>query len=194
MRGLQERGAVAALTPGTPGGPPGPAPPAGAPAGHRHVARLLTTLGVAAVVVAADQVTKTAAEDHVRVPTHVFGPLGLGLGFNTGSAFSFFTGRAPVLGAVAVVLVCALVVLAWRARSAGLAVALGLMLGGALGNLSDRVFRGHHGAVVDWLTLPHWPTFNLADASIVAGAVLVVLLQFLRRPERERSGALERSP
>ena len=47
---------------------------------------------------------------------------------------------------------------------------LGLVLGGALGNLADRAFRGHHGDVVDFITLTHWPTFNVADACITVGA------------------------
>jgi signal peptidase II len=65
--------------------------------------------------------------------------------------------------------------------SRGWAVALGLLLGGALGNLSDRVFRSpgpFRGHVVDWLELPHWPVFNIADSAIVAGGILAVLLAF----------------
>ena len=57
-----------------------------------------------------------------------------------------------------------------------MSVAFGLILGGALGNLSDRLFRGHHGAVVDFITFTHWPTFNVADSSITIGVVLVVVL------------------
>ena len=63
--------------------------------------------------------------------------------------------------------------------STGWAVVLGLLLGGALGNLSDRLFRSPgplRGHVVDWIELPHWPIFNLADSAIVIGGVLAVLL------------------
>ena len=73
--------------------------------------------------------------------------------------------------------------LAWRAPSRGIAVALGLVLGGALGNLADRALRGHHGQVVDFVTLPHWPTFNVADACITVGVLLAVVL-FWRRSAR----------
>jgi signal peptidase II len=138
-------------------------------------------LGVAAVVVVVDQVTKALALEHLGPGrTHVLGPFGFALGYNTGSAFSLFTGHAVWLGLLVVVLVAVLAAVAWRAGSTLLAVALGLMIGGALGNLSDRLFRGHHGAVVDFVTLTHWPTFNVADAAITAGAVLVVIALLVR--------------
>jgi signal peptidase II len=63
--------------------------------------------------------------------------------------------------------------------STGWAVSLGLLLGGALGNLSDRLFRSPgplRGEVVDWIELPHWPVFNVADSAIVIGGLLAVLL------------------
>ncbi|HVX22913.1 MAG TPA: signal peptidase II [Acidimicrobiales bacterium] len=151
MRGLQERGAVAALS--RPG-------------------RLLVTGAVAAAVVAADQVTKAVAVAHLHRPVHVVGPFGLDLGYNTGSAFSLFTADAAVLTAVAVLLVAVLCWLAWRAPNAPVAVAVGLVLGGALGNLCDRAARGR---VVDFVTLTHWPTFNVADACITVGIVLLVV-------------------
>jgi signal peptidase II len=59
-------------------------------------------------------------------------------------------------------------------------VGFGLVLGGAVGNLGDRWFRGHHGAVVDYITLSHWPTFNVADAGITIGVVVVALSLALR--------------
>jgi signal peptidase II len=138
-------------------------------------------------VVAADQVTKSIAVSNLHRPVHVIGPFGLSLGYNSGSAFSLFTGRAAVLAPVAVVLVGLLVWLAWRASSIRIAVAIGLVLGGAVGNLADRAFRGHHGAVVDFVTLTHWPTFNLADACITVGVVLIaaqLLWSEQRRPRR----------
>ncbi len=139
----------------------------------------MTTALVALAVVVADQVTKSEAEAHVHRPTHVVGPFGLAVTFNTGSAFSFFTGRPVVLAVVATALVGLLVVLAWRSRRAVTSVALGLVLGGALGNLCDRAVRGHHGAVVDFVTLTHWPTFNVGDACIVAGAILFAASELL---------------
>jgi signal peptidase II len=66
-----------------------------------------------------------------------------------------------------------------KLRSLPWAITLGLLLGGATGNLSDRLFRAPgpmRGSVVDWIELPHWPVFNLADSAIVCGGVLAVLL------------------
>ncbi|HMD45679.1 MAG TPA: signal peptidase II [Acidimicrobiales bacterium] len=154
--------------------------PAGAPGRRR---RLVVAVTVAAGVVVADQVSKSLAEAHLHRPRHLLGPLGLSLGFNTGSAFSLFTGLAGVLAVVAAVLVAVLVLLAWRTSRTSVAVGLGLMLGGALGNLSDRLVRGHHGAVVDFISLRYWPTFNVADACIVAG-VVVLLVVWWRQPAR----------
>jgi signal peptidase II len=61
-------------------------------------------------------------------------------------------------------------------------------MGGAVGNLSDRLFRGHHGDVVDFVTLSHWPTFNVADSAITAGVVVLIVLS-LRRPAPEEPPA-----
>ena len=68
-----------------------------------------------------------------------------------------------------------------------MAVGLGLVLGGAVGNLADRLVRGHHGDVVDFVTLTHWPTFNVADSAITVGVVLLLVLQFRRPPAAEPS-------
>jgi signal peptidase II len=133
-------------------------------------------LAVGIVVVAADQVTKTLVVSDLTRPVHLLGPLGLSLGYNSGSAFSLFTGWAPLLVVVALLVVGVLLALALRARRASVAVALGLVLGGALGNVADRLFRGHHGEVVDFITFTHWPTFNVADACITVGILLLIAL------------------
>jgi len=126
--------------------------------------------------VAADQATKSWAVARLsHGPIHVVGPLELELQFNTGSAFSLFTGFAPVLAGVAVVLVALLAGSLRRATTLAQGVAVGLVGGGAIGNLSDRLFRHHHGAVVDFIALRFWPTFNVADACIVVGCVLLVV-------------------
>ena len=83
---------------------------------------------------------------------------------------------------MALVLVAVLMVMVWRAPTLGRAALLGLILGGALGNLSDRFFRTG-GAVVDFVELHVWPTFNVADACITVGCVLLVL-SLLRKPAR----------
>jgi len=102
--------------------------------------------------------------------------LDLELEFNTGSAFSLMRGWAPILAGVAVAIVVLLLASVRRVRSDLLAASVGLVVGGALGNLADRVFRSHHGAVVDFIAFHFWPTFNLADAAIVVGALWAAFL------------------
>jgi signal peptidase II len=138
--------------------------------------------GVAAIVLVADVVTKLVAvaklahRPRVTVVPHV---LWLTFTRNAGAAFSVGTGATWIFTAVAVVVVVVILRTARSLVSSGWAVSLGLLLGGALGNLSDRIFRSPgplRGHVVDWIELPHWPIFNIADASIVVGGVLAVLL------------------
>ncbi|HEY8827914.1 MAG TPA: signal peptidase II [Jatrophihabitantaceae bacterium] len=103
---------------------------------------------------------------------------------NSGAAFSVGTGATIVLTVIALAVVGVILRMAGRMRSTGWAVALGLVLGGALGNLADRIFRAPgvgRGHVVDWISLfakdGHvWPVFNLADSAIVCGAVLSAVL------------------
>jgi signal peptidase II len=103
---------------------------------------------------------------------------------NSGAAFSLGTGFTVILTIVAVAVVVVIVRTAGRMRSAGWAVALGLILGGALGNLGDRIFRSPgfgSGHVVDWISLfgpdaKYWPIFNVADSAIVCGAILAGVL------------------
>jgi signal peptidase II len=134
------------------------------------------------VVVALDQLTKTWA---VRAlddgPIDLFWTLSLDLTFNTGAAFSRGRGLGPIIGVAAAVVA---LILLWTGRTvesrAG-AVAVGMVLGGAAGNLVDRAFRAGGdgflgGAVVDFVDLEWWPVFNLADACIVIGALLLMLV------------------
>jgi signal peptidase II len=106
---------------------------------------------------------------------------------NVGAAFSFAEGATVLFTLIAVVVAAVIVRTARRLRSAAWATALGLVLGGALGNLVDRLFRAPgfgRGGVVDWLSLfaPDgrvWPVFNIADSAIVCGGVLGALLAVL---------------
>lgn len=135
----------------------------------------MTAGAVAAAVVALDQLTTSWALAHLHGPVHLLGPLGLDLQFNSGTAFSLLSGAGLWITPVVVAACLVIAWLAWRAGRVVLAVGYGLLLGGALGNLADRLFRAHHGKVVDFVTLSHWPTFNLADAGITVGAVLLVV-------------------
>jgi signal peptidase II len=140
------------------------------------VRTLAVAVCVAAGVVLVDQLTKWWALDRLTSGSiHVIGTLDFTLSLNTGASFSLFQGRAAILAPVAVILIVVLGVMAWRAPSTGRAAVFGLIIGGALGNLSDRLFRGDHGAVVDFIALHFWPTFNVADACIVVGCALLVV-------------------
>jgi len=102
---------------------------------------------------------------------------------NSGAAFSSFTGSGPLLAVVAMGVVVLIVVVLGDAGHRIEAISLGLILGGALGNLTDRLVRGAgllDGAVVDWIDFSFFPTFNAADAAITIG-VLLLLLHSLRR-------------
>lgn len=159
---------------------PAPAATAGTAPGLRRVATVVA--GVAAAVVAIDQATKSwALEALADGPVHVVWTLDLDLTFNTGTAFSLGRGLGPVLALLAVAVLAVLLRSGVATASTGAAVAVGLVLGGALGNLTDRALRTTDGegflggAVVDFVDLGWWPVFNVADAAIVVGAVGVVL-------------------
>jgi signal peptidase II len=166
-------------------------PPGEAPSGATAPKVGLLSL-IAVAVLAADVVTKVVAVAQLenRAPVEILGGLVyLQLVRNPGAAFSLATGYTWVLTIVAIAVVVVIVRVARRLRSTGWAVALGLVLGGALGNLADRLFRAPgplQGHVVDVVSLfaPDgrvWPVFNLADSSIVSGGVLLVLLALLGR-------------
>jgi len=133
------------------------------------------------IVIAADVVSKVIVVDrlsHRRPINVVDGVLDLRLTRNAGAAFSLGVGSTIVFTLVAIVVVVIIVRAASRLRSAAWAVALGLLLGGACGNLIDRLARSPgflRGEVVDWIHLHHWPVFNLADSAITVGVVLMLL-------------------
>jgi signal peptidase II len=125
-------------------------------------------------VVVADRLTTSLAIDHLHDVRHVWGPFGLALTYNSGFAFSLFSGRALL---VTVVLCIGAVVLAFvvaQVRTITLAVGAGLVLGGAVGNLSERIVGGPGGQVPDFITLRYWPTFNVADACVTVGVIVIV--------------------
>jgi signal peptidase II len=139
-------------------------------------------IGVAAFVLAADVISKAVVVARMpgHAPIRLLGDL-LKLTYtrNGGAAFSIGGSMTIVFTAIALGVVIYIARTARNLRSIGWAVALGLLLGGATGNLLDRIFRApgpFQGHVVDWIELPHWPVFNLADSSIVCAGVLVVLL------------------
>jgi signal peptidase II len=108
----------------------------------------------------------------------VVGSLRLNLHYNSGMAFGRGTGLGPVIGVVALFVVVGMVVSLRRSESRVSAAGVGLVIGGALGNVCDRLFRGEgwfRGAVVDFIDLQWFPIFNVADIGIDVGAGLLIL-------------------
>lgn len=142
------------------------------------VYRLL--LGVAAIVVLLDQLTKQWALGALRDgPIHVIdGAVSLRLTYNPGGAFGILQG-VPGFFLVATLAVVVLI-LVWvrQLDDPRWAFPLGLVLGGGLGNVFDRLFRDTGGQVVDFVDLHVWPVFNLADACISTGVLVLLVLSF----------------
>jgi signal peptidase II len=148
--------------------------------GERRRIRLLVT--VAAVVLALDVVTKVLAVKLLEPgqPVSIIGDtVTWTLVRNSGAAFSMATGYTWVLTLIATGVVIGIIWMGRRLVSPWWALGLGMILGGALGNLVDRFFRSPgplQGHVVDFLSIGWWPVFNVADPSVVGGAALLVAL------------------
>jgi lipoprotein signal peptidase len=144
--------------------------------------RMGLLLAVAAIVLAADITSKVivVAVLSDRPPLRLLGGLlTLRVSRNSGAAFSIGTSMTIVFTAIAVGVIIFILRTSRRIRSVPWAIMLGLLLGGATGNLTDRLFRSPgplRGWVVDWIQVPHWPVFNLADSAIVCGCVLAAVL------------------
>ncbi len=141
-------------------------------------------LAVAAVVLVLDQLTKIWAVDALSDGPIVIIEdfLRLRLTHNTGAAFSLFARSGPVLGLIVIGVIILIVVSLRDAGSLGEAIGLGLVLGGALGNLTDRVFRGDglmDGAVVDFIDFSFFPTFNMADSAVTVGVIVLLVSTFV---------------
>jgi signal peptidase II len=153
-----------------------------APAATLRRRRLTVLFAVAILVYALDQVTKYLAvrylSDRDPIPL-IDGLLSLRLVRNSGAAFSIGTGMTAVFSIVAFLVVVVILRSARRLASLGWAISLGLVLGGATGNLTDRLLRSPgflQGHVVDFLEFPNFPVFNVADSAIVCGGALLVVL------------------
>jgi len=150
-----------------------------------------SVLLVAALVWSIDLGSKSWALHNLagREPQRILGNfLRLTLTRNSGAAFSFATGGAILLASFAILVVFSIGYWAPRLTSRPWGYVFGLVLGGTLGNLSDRIFRasGNQGAfrgqVIDWISLPLWPVFNLADSAIVIAAVIAAYLSIRNIP------------
>ncbi|WP_198668334.1 signal peptidase II [Streptomyces triticisoli] len=181
-----EAGGAAARAAGTPGtssrvDEPQDGAARDEPRGPRRIAVLFTVAAVAYVLDLVSKMIVVAKLEH-RPPIRVIGDwLQLEAIRNAGAAFGFgeaFTVIFTVIAAVVIVVIARLV---RKLHSVPWAIALGLLLGGALGNLTDRIFRApgvFEGAVVDFISPKHFAVFNLADSAIVCGGILIVLLSF----------------
>lgn len=150
------------------------------PGGRPKPRMWLILLVVAVVVLAADLITKILAVALIEPgdPVEIIGDtVTFKLVRNSGAAFSMATGYTWILTIVALAVVAGIIRYSNRLGSIWWALGLGLVLGGAVGNLIDRIFRAPgplRGHVVDFMSVGWWPVFNVADSAVVCGAVLLV--------------------
>jgi signal peptidase II len=140
--------------------------------------------GLCAAVIVVDQVAKQVVRSQIVLGEQidVFGPLGLTQTRNTGVSWGLASGAgAPLVILMLAALAVIIYLFAQNPARPGMWVASGLLAGGAIGNLIDRVASGH---VTDFIELPPWPPFNVADVCITFGVVLLVLI-YLREGIRE---------
>jgi len=160
---------------------------------RRRSRRALALYGTAAAVLALDQLTKHLVVSNLagRPPVDLVGDVvQLRYTTNSGGAFSLLTGAPLFFGIMAMVIIGGIVYASRRAQPMAMLVILGLILGGALGNLTDRLLRGDallRGEVVDFIKVGIWPVFNLADSWVVVGGILLAIL--LGRAELESEQA-----
>ncbi|MFQ6393892.1 signal peptidase II [Nocardia sp. KC 131] len=157
--------------------------------------RLRTLLIIAAVLLGLDLLTKAIVVAQLKPgePVSIIGDFArLSLVRNPGAAFSMATGMTWLLTLVAAGVVIGVIRIGRTLRSLWWAIGLGMVLGGALGNLVDRLFRAPgplQGHVVDFVAIGWWPVFNVADSAIVCGAILLVVLTvFGFEPDGRRAG------
>ncbi|MDP6109709.1 MAG: signal peptidase II [Rhodospirillales bacterium] len=157
-------------------------------------------LAIAVIIIVADQLSKWwIVFDVMRPPRiiEVFPSFNLVMGWNRGVSFGMFDSDSPIgqwlLIGLALTVVIVLLVWLKRADSRIIGLAIGLIVGGALGNVIDRI---HFGAVADFLDVYigdyHWPAFNIADAGISVGAIILVLDSLFANPDRDKKGAEEK--
>ena len=152
---------------------------------------------IALTLVVLDQITKVwtvAALDDRTI--HVLWKLQLRVVRNPGTAFSLGEGKGPLLGVVACIVVIVLARLARQPRTMASAVGIALILGGAVGNVVDRLVRAPHGFmtghVVDFIDFQFWPVFNVADMGVTCGIILVIFeLQNTGRHDAGTPSALD---
>jgi signal peptidase II len=163
--------------------------------------RYVPVVAAAALLLLVDQLSKSWAVSALcsfgrptagcRPSIDVALGLELRLAFNQGMAFSRFSSSGPIIGVIALAIVAALLWFARHLEGLWPRIVVGIVIGGALGNLADRLFRSPvpgnpsgfmRGAVVDFLWTSWWPTFNVADAAVVVGGILLAVVAW-RMPD-----------
>ena len=162
----------------------------------RRTSLLQRLFSLACLVWALDFLTKNwAIENLSSSPRKLIGSfLQLTLLRNPGAAFSLATGFTIIFTSLSIAVALFITRTASRITSPWWAVVAGLVLGGVLGNLTDRIFREPgflYGHVIDWIELPHWPIFNLADSAIFIAAGIAILLTFKNISPIAQSGKNE---
>ncbi|HEY7874370.1 MAG TPA: signal peptidase II [Actinomycetota bacterium] len=155
--------------------------------------RYALLLSIAAIVVALDQATKQIALASLDDgPVDVIeGVLSLRLTYNSGGAFGLLQGLPGVFLVATLAIVSLILLWVRKIEHKSWIVSLGLVVGGGLGNVGDRMFRDTGGRVVDFVDLHVWPVFNFADAAIVCGVVLMLVVTSLptTRHSKEEAAA-----
>ena len=151
-------------------------------------------LGLAAVIVVLDQVTKHWALGALsgEPPQHVIWTLQWNLTFNSGMAFSKGRDMGPIIGVLALLVAGVVIATVRKQQQKVVAVAAGFVLGGALGNVIDRIFRDKgwlRGSVVDFIDFQWFPIFNVADMAVNFGGVIFVLWSLFSRAPTEVTSA-----
>lgn len=144
--------------------------------------------GAALLVLVLDVLTKGWAMSALSNgrDIHIFWTLHFALTHNEGMAFSTGTNVGPFIGMLAIVVIAVLLLTMRKQSNIVSVIATGCIIGGAVGNVVDRVFRGNGfmgGAVVDFIDLRWWPVFNVADIGIVCGAIAVAYSMIISQPE-----------
>lgn len=146
---------------------------------------------LATSVFAVDIATKNWAEAYLkfREPVKIIGDLlKLDYSTNSGAAFNLFTDATLILSSLKLAVVGFLIIYMRSVTNTRWAGALGILLGGVVGNLYDRAIRPPgfwRGEVVDWIVLPNWPTFNIADSAIVLSGIVMTILTLRDIPPKE---------
>ena len=158
------------------------------PVSRRSSALIILGAAIASVIV--DQITKSIAESGLADgPVRLLFGARLVLTYNSGAAFSVGAGRSALFTVIASATICALTAYAlWTRHRPAQAIAFGLIIGGAAGNLVDRLVRGNGGRVIDFVEIARWwPVFNWADTSLFCGVALLLLLSFFEGRDEPRS-------